>query len=213
MKFKGLLASLFVLISIMANAQDWTTDTYKYGELYEGYIINDKGVKMLGYIKYRNRNINQEEVYFYHENNPSTKKKYLVNDLQEFKVGDKTYRCIMYSGNESIQKKKANLLISDGCISSFLWYDRASGYNTMKKLPGESDEAFGNRKFPSTVVYFKTGDDMAVSESFFDDDFVKRMSTYVKDNKELAKKIKAETSGYKIANVAAILTEYNEGCQ
>jgi hypothetical protein len=214
MKLKGLIASLFILTSIISTAQDWTTDTYQYDELYDGYIIDNNGVKILGYIKYRNRNINQEEVYFYHEkDNPSAKKKYLVDDLREFKVADKTYRCINYSGSSSYQKKKANLLTADGCISSFLWYERASGYNTMKKLEGESDEAFGNRKFPSTVVYYKDGDDMGVTDAYFQDDFEKKMSSYVSDNRDLSKKVKSGTEGYKIANLLDIIKEFNDSCE
>ena len=90
-------------------SQDWSTNTYKYGEQYEGYVITDEGERVDGYIKYRNRMIMQEEVIFYSvKDNPSTKKKYMADKLSEYKVGDKLYHCIPYSGS-SARATRANL--------------------------------------------------------------------------------------------------------
>ena len=51
MTIKNFCLSLFILLSITAQAQDWSLDTYKYGEQYEGYVIDNEGNKIEGFIK------------------------------------------------------------------------------------------------------------------------------------------------------------------
>tara|TARA_Y100000385_G_C13051228_1_gene619860 strand:- start:851 stop:1498 length:648 start_codon:yes stop_codon:yes gene_type:complete len=214
MKLNGFIVGLFILSSTTLNAQDWSTGKYKYGEQYEGYVVDINGDRIDGFIKYRNRAIMQDEVIFYGDkDNASTKKKYAVSDLAEFKVADKHYHCIPYSGSNGVQLIKANLVVSDeGCIKTYVWYDRASGYKSMKKRAGESDEDYGNRKFPSVKVYFKSTDGMGVTKDFFSDDFKKKMASYTSDNKELSKKVKKGENGYSERNFMAILKEFNESC-
>ena len=65
MKLKNLLFSAFMLTTFFMMAQtDWSSDTYKYRELYPGYIVKD-GEKIEGYIQYTNRKALQETVVFY----------------------------------------------------------------------------------------------------------------------------------------------------
>ncbi|MDX2361262.1 MAG: hypothetical protein QNK23_10675 [Crocinitomicaceae bacterium] len=214
MKFKTLLLAAFALLTIGVNAQDWSTDTYKYGEQYEGYIIDAEGNKIEGYIKYRNRVIMQEEVIFYKvKDNPSTKKKYLASNLTEYKVGDKLYHCINYSGGQGRQTQGNLVVNGEGCIKQYVWYTMSSGYNTLKKHDGESDEDFGNRKFPSNRVYYKFGDEIAVDNAYFEADFAKNLSKYLAENKVLAKKVKTKQGGYtKILNLRSIFDEFNKDC-
>ena len=201
--------------ALTVSAQDWSTDTYQYSELYEGYVITAEGVKIEGFIKYRNRYVMQEEVIMYKsKEDVRSKTKYEAADLAEYHVGDKTYHCINYSGGAGIDIR-ANLLISDdGCIKEYVWYDRASGYNKLIQRQGESDEDFGARKYPPTTVFYKSGDGMGVTADFFKNDFSKKMASYVSDNKVLAKKIKKGENGYtKLLNMRAIFAEYNKYCQ
>lgn len=209
------LSFALIFCSFSLFAQDWTTGTYKYNEQYEGYVVTLDGEKIGGFIKYRNRYVMQNEIIFYSEKgNSSTKKKYYPKDLKEYKVGDKLYHCFKLSGAISGRDVKANLVKNEeGCIREYVTYERASGYNTLKKKPGESDEAFGNRKFPSTAVYYKDGDEFGVDRKYFSDNFPKKMATYVSGNKALAKKIKSKTDGYKEGNFKKIIAEYNEGCK
>ena len=65
MIIRGITIVLFVLIGVSTNAQDWSLDKYKYGELYKGYVIDNEGTRIDGYIKYRNRWVMQNEVIFY----------------------------------------------------------------------------------------------------------------------------------------------------
>lgn len=213
MKIKVWGVALFVLFSLTVNAQDWSTDVYKYGESYEGYVIEKSGKKIEGFIKYRNRFAMQEDIIFYKDkDNPSSKKKYMPEDLKEYKVGDKLYHCINYSGGATLGTIKANLFIADGCIKTYTWYDRADSYNSLQKREGESDEDFGNRMFPPSTVYFKEGDGMAVNDAYFEANFEKNMAAYISDNKELSKKVKSGASGYHFINIADIFAEFNKGC-
>ena len=67
MKLKVTLLSLFAVFSISIFAQDWSTDVYKYGEEYPGYVIDASGKKIEGYIKYQNRYEMQNSVLFFSE--------------------------------------------------------------------------------------------------------------------------------------------------
>ena len=214
MILKNTLLLAFTILGLSVSAQDWSTSKYKYNELYEGYVVTAEGEKIEGYVKYRNRYVMQEEVIFY-KTKTGTKKKYMANQLMEYKVADKLYHCINYSGGASISQIRANLVVNgEGCIKEYVWYDRASGYNTLKKREGETDKEFGDRKFPPTTVYFKQGDEMAVTAAYFSKDFTKKMSAYVKPQKELYKKVKSAQSGYsKPFNLEAIFKEYNENCK
>ncbi|MFT5859633.1 MAG: hypothetical protein ACI865_001737 [Flavobacteriaceae bacterium] len=214
MIFNSLVASLFIFTVLPSQAQDWSSDTYIYGKQYVGYVIDTDGERIDGFIKYRNRAIMQEEVIFYREkDNTSTKKKYLVADLKEYKVADKLYHCIPYSGNSGGQSVRGNLVMDDaGCIKSYKWYTMASGYKSMKKRPDESSEDYGKRKFPAQKVYFKSTDGIGVTKAFFDDGFNKKMAEYVADNKELSKKVKSKASGYDARGFMKIIKEFNEGC-
>ena len=215
MHLKGLLFLLFTFFTISTNAQDWSKDTYQYGELYEGYIIDLEGNKTEGFIKYRNRWVMQNEVIFYKINDiESPKKKYLTSNLSEYKIADKLYHCIHYSGGNG-RLVRANLVIQgEGCIKEYVWYDRASSYNKLRKKAGETEEDFGERKFPSTTVYHKEGDGLAINSDYFKEDFTKKMAKYLAANKVLAKKVKSKQSGYtKILNLRSIFAEYNESCE
>lgn len=214
---KTLIFSFLFFVSFISMAQDWSTDTYKYDELYPGYVVTLKGEKIEGYIKYRNRFIMQEEVIFFSDPNMvNTKKRYKAEELLEYEVADKHYEVIRYSGGKNnYPELRGNLVMrGSGCIKEYVWYSQASGYTTMAKLEGESDEAFGNRKFPSTPVFYKAGDEIAVEMSFFQDDFAKKVSQYVSGNKELAKKVKSGMSGYnREGDVRKIFEEYNKDCK
>ena len=211
---------LFTLLALMyvnsLKAQDWNSPDYIYDEQYEGYVITKEGEKIRGFVKYRNRFIMQEEVIFFADKDDNkTKKRYFTQDLQGFGVADKIYECLAYSGGASVTDIRALLVVrGSGCIKEYVWYDRAAGYTTMTLMEGESEEQLGNRKFPPTTVYYKVGDDIPVTAKYFEDDFTKKMGMYIKDNKELAKKVKAGTVGYnKGMYLEAIFKEYNESCQ
>ena len=205
---KTLFFLLFSIICLNTQAQDWSTDNYKYNELYPGYIITADGERTSGYLKYRNRYVMQSEIIFYRSKEDlRSKKKYSPEDLIEYGVADKVYHCINYTGSALTSGKRAVLLVNDGCISQYTWYERADGYNHLLQGSGESDEDFAKRKYPETTVIYKKGDDIAVEIDFFKEKFPKKMASYVSDNKELATKVKSKQSGYNFIGIKGIIKE------
>jgi len=213
MRLNGIVLSLFAIISLTVGAQDWSTDVYKYGEQYPGFVIDVSGKKIEGFIKYQNRYTMQNSVLFYSEKgNKKSKVKYKTADLKEYKVADKVYHCIPYSGGLSAKAIRANLLVKEGCIAEYVWYDRAENYATMQKSPSETDEEFMIRKYPPKTVYFKNGDKPRTVD-YFGLKFSTKMSEWISDNQGLSEKVANKEKGYKMLNILNIIEEYNEACE
>ena len=96
------------------------------GNSIPGYIVDASGKKTEGYIKYQNRYTMQNEVLFYTDKDDKKSKQDLkTKDLKEYMVADKLYHCINYSGGLSGSAIRANLVVEDGCITQYVWYNRA----------------------------------------------------------------------------------------
>lgn len=213
MIFRTLLATGLLAAVSSLQAQDWSSDVYRSGELYPGYVIDASGTKTEGYIKYQNRYTMQNEVLFYADkDNKKSKVKYKTKDLSEYKVADKLYRCIHYSGGLMAKPVRANLVVKDGCITEYVWYNRADNYAIMQKGANETEEEFMARKYPSVMVFKKKGDDDVRSLDQFALKFASKMSDYVSDNAELSKKIADKETGYRMLSIQPIIAEYNAAC-
>ena len=196
MTLRTLLASGLVLLLSTSHAQDWSSDVYKTGELYPGYIIGADGKKTEGYIKYQNRYTMQNEVLFYTDKDDKKSKQDLkTKDLKEYKVADKLYHCINYSGGLSGSAIRANLVVEEGCITQYVWYNRAENWAIMQKGASETEEEFMARMYPSVMVFVKPGDEKPRSLDYFGMGFAKKMAEYVGDNKELARKVEDKEKG------------------
>lgn len=213
MTLRTLLSTgLFLLITTIY-AQDWSSDVYRGGELYPGYIIDAAGKKTEGYIKYQNRYTMQNEVLFFTDKDDKKSKQDLkTKDLKEYKVADKLYHCINYSGGLVGSAVRANLVVQEGCITQYVWYNRAENWAIMQKGATESEEEFMARMYPSVMVFKKAGDEQPRSLDYFGLGFPKKMSEYVSDNAELAKKVADKEKGYGMLKVLDIINEYNAAC-
>lgn len=213
MTLRTLLSTgLFLLITTIY-AQDWSSDVYRGGELYPGYIIDAAGKKTEGYIKYQNRYTMQNEVLFFTDKDDKKSKQDLkTKDLKEYKVADKLYHCINYSGGLVGSAVRANLVVQEGCITQYVWYNRAENWAIMQKGATESEEEFMARMYPSVMVFKKAGDEQPRSLDYFGLGFAKKMSEYISDNAELAKKVADKEQGYGMLKVLDIINEYNAAC-
>lgn len=208
-----LFAILFIGSAFTVAAQDWSTDVYKYGEDYPGYVITQEGEKIEGFIRYRNRYVMQNDVIFFKtKGDKKSKVKYKTSDLKEYMVADKLYHCINYSGGLLSKPIRANLVVNEGCIMEYVWYDRADNHATMQRGAQESEEDFFRRMYPPKTVYYKEGDEQPVTTDYFGLKFAKKMSEYVSKNEELSKKVLNKEKGYKMLNLLDIIAEYNENC-
>jgi hypothetical protein len=213
MTLRTLLSASLALLLTATHAQDWSSDVYRMGELYPGYIVDATGKKTEGFIKYQNRYTMQNEVLFYTDKDDKKSKQDLkTKDLKEYKVADKLYHCINYSGGLVGSAVRANLLVQEGCITQYVWYNRVENWAILQKGPAESEEEFMNRMYPSVMVFMKAGDEQPRSLDYFGLGFPKKMSEYVSDNAALAKKVADKEKGYGMLKVLDIISEYNAGC-
>lgn len=213
MKIKSILFSAFMLSSFIMMAQDWSSDVYKMGELYPGYIVDASGKKTEGFIKYDNRYDMQNDVLFYtNKEDKKSKVKYATADLKEYMVADKLYHCIHYSGGLLAKPIRANLVVKEGCITEYVWYDRNEAYMTMTRGVGESEEDFYTRMYPPTSVYVKDGDEEAKTIAGFALKFADKMSEWISDNAALSEKVASKEKGYGALNMLNIIDEYNANC-
>ncbi|HOP43530.1 MAG: hypothetical protein R2810_09555 [Flavobacteriales bacterium] len=213
MNLRALLFSVAGLALITAHAQDWNPEVYRLGEKYPGYIIDADGKKTEGYIELKDRYSMQNDVEFYTDkDDKKTKQKLKSKDLKEYQVADKLYRCINYSGGLSGSAIRGNLVVEDGCITQYVWYNRAENYMIMQQGANESHEEFMARMYPSVMVFHKEGDDKPRSVDYFGLKFPQKMSEYVADNADLARKVADKEKGYGMLRILEIVQEYNASC-
>lgn len=214
MKLKSLLFSAFMLAAFIMMAQDWGTDVYKYGTLYPGYVIDADGNKTEGFIKYRDRVSLQTNILFYTDkNNKKSKVKYKAQDLSEYKVADKVYHVIHYSGGLLSKPVRGNLLVVDGCIKQYVWYNKADDISTLRKSSSETQAEFEERQYPSTTLFVKDGDEKPQTIAKMGLGFAKDMPEWIGDQPELAEKVASKEKGYKALNMLTVIEEYNENCE
>ena len=210
--FATLLLSTF--IGTFAFAQDWSSDVYKFREQYPGYVITASGEKIEGYIEYSDCYTLQKNIVFYAEKgNKKTKVKYSAEDLLEYKMADKVWHVIHYSGGLMKKPLRGNLLVNTGCIAEYRWYEQAENFSSIRKQDGESDAEYHARLYPSTVLYLKKGDEYPVSLDYFAFSFAKKMAEYVSDQPELSAKVANKEKGYGMISLLDIIAEYNKNCQ
>lgn len=213
MKAKYLLTLLGLVFVGNILAQDWSTTTYKYGELYEGYIIDASGKRTDGFIKYDDRYSMQNEITFYIDKaDKKNKVKYNAQDLKEYKVADKLYHCIHYSGGLLAKPIRGNLVVKEGCIMEYTWYNRAENYSMLTRAQGESEEDYYNRVYPPVGVYKKKDDQDCKTIDYFAIKFASKMSEFIADDTELAKKVADSEKGYGAMSILKIIEEYNTRC-
>jgi len=195
---------LCLFLAMGAYAQDWSTSVYSQGTMYPGYIIKTDGTKIEGYIKAKPRaeleslgGSNQKSVDFYTDpKGKKTKTVYKPEDLKEYKIADKVYRSIHYSGGLTSKPLRFVLLASDGHIARYTWYDQ-EGYD-VHLVP----------QYKEKVIYQK-GDEKPVELSDLAIGFTKKVSAMVSDDAELAAKITNKEKGYGMLALEKIIAEYN----
>jgi len=204
MKKKVFLWAISLMFLTNIFAQDWSSSIYNVGKLYPGYIIKNDGTKIEGYIEaqYRASNgpigsSNQDKVIFFTDpKNKKTKIAYKPEDLKGYKIADKVYKTMNYSGGLLAKPLRFLLLVNDGHIARYAWYDQ-NGY-----------EGINIPKFDEKLILQK-GDEKPVELSSFTLGFAKKMSEFVSDYKEQADKITNKDKGYGLLKIYDIIDEYN----
>ena len=196
---------MLLLSSAFLFADEWDAEDYEQGKLYEGYVISLTGdtthgfIKALRYYGSSNETTNQTMCYFYqNEEDTEPYMTYKPATLKGYKMGNKLYHSIPYSGGLISKVNNFCLVRGEGAISkySYFWFDDGtSGTNSTRGIK----ESHLLRK----------GDDKVLNEQAFAFGFKKKGAELVKEHKELAKKIANKEKGYKTFNLDAIIEEYN----
>lgn len=190
-----MLVWILMSLPFIAACQDWSGEIYKIGMIYPGYYISLEGDTTFGYLLHGNQISNQKNCTFYtNETDNKPTAKFKQDDIREYKVGDKLYRSIPFSGGLLAKPLRFNLVVNDGGIAEYIFYDEDGTGSTQTVFHKAHDPE--NSK-PVTLDYFGLG-------------FVKKMSAYVSDYKELANKISSKEKGYGMLKILDIILEYNE---
>ena len=207
---KKLLLLIVLAIAGMTtnlNAQDWSGKVYQFGKVYPGYIIKLTGDTVQGFVEHQDRTGNQKKCLFYTDpNNKKSKVVYKVDDIKGYKVGDKVYRAINYSGGLFGKPLAFNLLTKDGHIAQYMWYSEVMEI-TMRG-GNETVYEYDKRKNTEMQVYQK-GTDQPFDHQKFGLKWGKVMAELVSDDKELAQKITNKEEGYGMFKHYEIIDEYN----
>lgn len=197
MKKLFLLAVLFFIAAVFKiQAQDlpgWDGKTYKYGTVYPGYIVKLTGDTIQGFILLKGPTENQDKItYLPTERDMKNKTVYKPDDLKGFRVADKEYRSIHYSGGLFAKPLRFVMVNADGKLCRYYWY---STNDATRKI--ESQEVFAK------------GDEQPFTSDKYLLKFVKFWSETLNDYPELSQKIANKEKGYSLLNLYDIITEYN----
>lgn len=177
-------------------AQDWSGNVYQIGKKYPGFYVTNAGDTVHGYFMHGTKLQNQSHCDFYKlETNPKPDQKFSPADISSYKVADKLYRSIHYSGGLLKKPLRFVLVVKDGGISQFIFYSEDPTTPTEEK-----------------TVYYKANDPANPDPMELQDfgiGFAKKMSAFVADYAELSKKVADKEKGYGMLQIDAIVDEYN----
>lgn len=218
------LVALSLIISLHAFSQndngtsraDWSPDVYKVGQKYPGYIIKLDGDTIHGFLKADSRcsiggmgSSNQNTAEFYlHESDKKPVEKYKPDELKGYKIADKIYESINYSGG-LFKKPNFNLVVEDGAIRLYEWYATVENYSTLTKQSGESWKEFDQRRFETKLIVAKDPTD-PIEFSMLGLSFAKKMPELISDNSEMTQKVENKEKGYTFINIYEVIEEYNK---
>jgi hypothetical protein len=178
-----------VATAALSNAQE---STYRIGQFYEGYIVKKNGNEVRGFIQYLDESDRYKKVVFKEEKR-GKKSKFKPKDISAYKVAGVEYRACNFKA--AIMRDTKFLKVEgDGCIEQLSW----------------RQYSYEDRAWQNEVVLRKDGE--AISTQTFVLGFAKKMSAFIKDNKELSNKVKTKQKGYRLLSLEAIVNEYNDQC-
>jgi hypothetical protein len=197
MKRTGIVAIMclaFSLVHAQRYEPDWSGNVYMVGRIYPGFYVTNANDTVYGYFMHDDRKGNQKKCRYYkNEMDKKPTSEFKPEDIKSYKVGDKLYRTLNYSGGLLNKPLRFLLVTNDGGITEFVFYSEdaaqeAQGIFHKPKDPSHSD--------PITYAYFGLS-------------FAKKLSDYISDYPALSQKVANKDKGYGLLNLLAIIDEYN----
>ena len=190
--------SFFILLGLFLLPGSVMSQSYfnydKLGRWVDGYIIKSTNDTVKGKIAYKHYSVNQSNISFSIDGTSEKTIIYRPNDLLGFWM-EKTFW--MSTINTTLQaennKKLFVLMVRQGPISLYEYYK-------------EDDEASDGWKTISLIK--KLDENYSIAGNLLLG-FKKKMSEYVNEYEELAKKIADKEKGYKVLNINKIIDEFN----
>lgn len=194
---------------------DWSPEIYQVNKMYPGFVITKDNDTVKGFIKADQRcgvggigSSNQNRCEFYtNENDKKPIAKYAPDDIKGYKIADKLYESIAYSGG-LLKKPNFNLVVTEGKIRIYEWYSTKDDFSNIRKQSGESQKDFDLRRYNTNIILAKDGKDPIAHSSMLLK-FSEKMAALVAEDKELATKVTNKEKGYKMLNLFGIIEEYN----
>jgi hypothetical protein len=183
---KSLLTAMAMLFCVSAIAQiEFSKE--KFGSTIEGHIIKSDGKMVRGHIMYAHPVLLSKEVMF----NGTV---YKPDELKEFFVND-----IRWISVTALRKKQFAPVAIDGPVTTYwiMSYPEGVSY-TDENTPYEKSE------------FLKKLDGDPVASATLLLGFKKKMSAFLSDHEELAKKIAKKETGYGMMGYNDIIKEYND---
>jgi hypothetical protein len=191
-----LLVCCIVCMSLLAAAQpDWSGKVYTVGKIYPGFYVTNTNDTINGYFYHGDQTGNQKKCFFYKkETDPKHSSEFRPEEIRSYKVADKLYRSIPYSGGLLAKPLRFNLVNKDGAITEYVFYheDGSGGSDPVFHKPHDA----ANSK-PMSIQDFGLG-------------FAKKVSQYVGDYPELSQKVANKDKGYGMLKILEIFAEYNQ---
>jgi hypothetical protein len=182
------------LSTFFVNAQDWSGKIYQIGKIYPGFYVTNSNDTVQGYFLHGNQPGNQKKCYFYtNEMDKKATSEFKPEDIKSYKVADKLYRSINFSGGLMAKPLRFNLVTKDGGISEYVFYSE-DGAAAPEPVFHKAHDLANNK--PLQMSYFGLG-------------FAKKLSEYVSDYPALAAKVSGKEKGYGMLNLLVIIDEYN----
>jgi hypothetical protein len=196
------------LLGTAASAQDWSGKTYKFDDIYPGYIVSQKGDTTTGYVLHGGRAYNQGRCVFFEDATRKSRREFKPSELKAYGVADKHYRSMHFSGGLLAKPMSFVLVSRPGAITMFTYYSKNNDNLLQVRGGNESLADFDARIHGDEIVWQKGGEEPLQQQDLVLG-FAKKVSKLVSDYPELSAKVAAKEKGYGLAGIYNIMEEYN----
>ncbi|MDD2982382.1 MAG: hypothetical protein PHQ74_03250 [Crocinitomicaceae bacterium] len=218
---KIIYSALALLLTANAFSQnngsqaDWSPEIYQVGKIYPGYIVKLDGDTIRGFIKADTRcstngigSSNQNLAQFFtSQTDKKPVAKYKPADIKGYKIADKVYESINYSGG-LFKKPNFNLVVEEGRIRLYEWYSTVENFNMVIRQTGETMQAYDARRYETKMIVAKEPTE-PIELGMLGLSFAKKMPPMISDYEELARKVAEKEKGYTFLKILDVIKEYN----